>query len=55
MKNIDFNAFEEKGIIEVKNFLQPHELKQIKGIVKYYSFPKDHPESVFSSKIRHLF
>lgn len=55
MKNIDISTFEEKGIIKVQNFLQPNELNRIKGIVKYYSFPKDHPESVFSSKIRHLF
>lgn len=54
MHNIDFNTFNKNGVIKLKNFLSSEESKEIKNIIKYYSLPKDHPESVFSSKNKHL-
>ena len=54
MNNIDYDTFSKNGIIKVKNFLSPKEKEEIKNIIKYYSLPKDHPESVFSSKSKHL-
>lgn len=54
IKTNDINTFEENGIIKIANFLSTEELKEIQNIVKFYSLPKDHPETVFSSKIRHL-
>ena len=54
MTNDDQITFEKDGILNFKNFLSSEELKEIKNIVQYYSFPKDHPESVFSSKPWHL-
>lgn len=54
MINLEPNSFEKDGIVKVKNFLTANELYEIKNIVKFYSFHKNHPESVFSTKIRHL-
>ena len=54
MIDVDQKNFEKDGILKIKNFLSLEELKEIKNIVQYYSFPKDHPEAVFSSKLRHL-
>ena len=45
---------DEKGIITIKGFLDPDETKKIKDIVKYYSVPKGHHKSYFSTNFIHL-
>lgn len=49
LKNLD-----EKGIITVKGFLDSDETKKIKDIIKYYSVPKGHHKSYFSTNFIHL-
>lgn len=49
-----FNKINEDGIVKIKSFLNKEELIQIRNIVKYYSVPKNHIKSYFSTKPKHL-
>ena len=45
------DEIKNKGIVRINNFLDPHETKRISNLIKYYSVPKDHPESYFPTHI----
>ena len=49
-----FNKINEDGIVKIKNFLNKEELIQVRNIVKYYSVPKNHIKSYFSTRPKHL-
>ena len=46
---VQTNSFRnrKKGIIKIDNFLDINEIKKISKIIKYYSAPKNTPESYF--------
>ena len=45
----------EKGIIKIDNFLNKKEILKISNIIKYYSAPKNTPESYFPTNYKTLF
>lgn len=45
---------EEQGIITIKKFLDPEELKEIKDIIGFYSVPKGHHKSYYSTNLSQL-
>lgn len=48
------DQLEKEGIIKLKNFLNPTETKTIKEILNFYSVPKGHPKSYFSTSLYHF-
>ena len=42
----------KKGIIKIDNFLDINEIKKISKIIKYYSAPKNTPESYFPTNFK---
>lgn len=55
MKNEIIQELEKFGIVKVKNFLNFEEVNQIKNILKFYSAPKGHHKSYYSTKLIHFF
>ena len=54
MKNEILQELEKFGIVKVRNFLNFDEVDQIKNILKYYSAPKGHHKSYYSTKLIHF-
>tara|TARA_B100001250_G_C19760602_1_gene772274 strand:+ start:54 stop:854 length:801 start_codon:yes stop_codon:yes gene_type:complete len=53
---MDFTKkIEDEGIVKIKGFLNNEELKMTKNIIGYYSVPKNHHKSYFSTNVKHLF
>ena len=46
------SEIEKKGIIKIDNFLDINEIKKISKIIKYYSAPKNTPESYFPTNFK---
>ena len=41
------SEIEKKGIVKIDNFLDSNEIEKISNIIKYYSAPKNTPDSYF--------
>ena len=54
MKDEILQELEKFGIVKVKKFLNFDEVNQIKNILKYYSAPKGHHKSYYSTKLIHF-
>ena len=54
MEKSQLDKLEKEGIIKLKNFLNPKETETIKNILSFYSVPKGHHKSYFSTKIYHF-
>ena len=55
MNNKLATEIKEKGIIKIDNFLNKKEILKISNIIKYYSAPKNTPESYFPTNYKTLF
>ena len=44
----------EKGIVKIDNFLDDNEINKISNIIKFYSAPKNTPNSYFPANFQTL-
>ena len=54
MEKALLNQLDKEGIIKLKNFLDPDETAIIKNILSFYSAPKGHHKSYYSTKLYHF-
>ncbi len=51
MEKSQLDILENEGIVKLKNFLNSKETETVKNILSFYSVPKGHHKSYFSTKI----